>query len=272
MTLQRGGQCAATHGSFHPGKRYLIRSATSGETADALAIELPRVTHRAQRTGSLAAVNAPPTLIGRDQVASLLTYVASLPVIPSIPLRHAVLRIAIVLLYTAGLRRGELARLTLADVATDAGVLRIRESKFHKSRWVPLSPSATDELRRYLAARHRVHPDPADDAPLLCRSRGRAFYGEDLCAALRRPMRRSGIWARPPRVHDFRHSFAVAALTRWYQEDGDVQANLPRLALYMGHVSIASTVYYLRLMPEVVALAGQRFERACGALVQGGAA
>lgn len=217
-------------------------------------------------------VNAPPTLIGRDQVASLLTYVASLPVIPSIPLRHAVLRIAIVLLYTAGLRRGELARLTLADVATDAGVLRIRESKFHKSRWVPLSPSATDELRRYLAARHRVHPDPADDAPLLCRSRGRAFYGEDLCAALRRPMRRSGIWARPPRVHDFRHSFAVAALTRWYQEDGDVQANLPRLALYMGHVSIASTVYYLRLMPEVVALAGQRFERACGALVQGGAA
>jgi integrase len=216
-------------------------------------------------------VNAPPTLITPEHVVNLLQYVAALPVIPSIPLRRPVLRMAFVLLYTAGLRRGELARLTLADVAAEAGVLRIRASKFHKSRWVPLSPSATGELRRYLAARHAVHPVPTDDAPLLCRSGGRAFYGEALYAALRRAMQESGIWTRRPRVHDFRHSFAVAALMRWYEEDGDVQANLPRLALYMGHVSIASTVWYLRLMPEVVALAGQRFERACGTLVQGGA-
>jgi integrase len=76
---------------------------------------------------------------------------------------------------------------------------------------------------------------------------------------------------RYPRVQDFRHSFAVAALLRWYEEGADVQANLPKLALYMGHVSIVSTAYYLRFMPAVVALAGQRFERVFGNLVQGGA-
>ena len=87
-------------------------------------------------------------------------------------------------------------------------------------------------------------------------------------------MLQSGIWAARravARVHDFRHSFAVAALLRWYEAGADVQANLPKLALYMGHVSIVSTAYYLRFMPAVVALASERFGRAFGELVEGGA-
>lgn len=71
------------------------------------------------------------------------------------------------------------------------------------------------------------------------------------------------------RVHDVRHSFAVAALRRWYEDGADVQSNLPKLALYMGHVSIVSTAYYLRRMPVVVARASERFER-CYASVIGG--
>jgi integrase/recombinase XerD len=75
---------------------------------------------------------------------------------------------------------------------------------------------------------------------------------------------------RCPRVHDIRRAFALQALLRWYQQEGDVQANLPKLALYMGHVSIVSTAYYLRWMPAVVARASERFERSFGRLVQGG--
>jgi integrase len=76
---------------------------------------------------------------------------------------------------------------------------------------------------------------------------------------------------RRPRVHDFRHSFAVEALLRWYRQGADVQSNLPKLALYMGHVSIVSTAYYLKWMPEVAAAASDRFEARFGHLISGGA-
>jgi integrase len=74
---------------------------------------------------------------------------------------------------------------------------------------------------------------------------------------------------RCPRVHDIRHAFAIEALRRWYVEEADVQINLPKLALYMGHVSIASTMYYLRWMPAVITQASERFERHCSSLVGG---
>ena len=215
-----------------------------------------------------------PTLIEHDQVVQLLRYVSVRRSRFLSPRRPAVLRFAIVLLYTAGLRRGELVRLTLDDVDVGAGVLRIRESKFHKSRWVPLSRSAARELRRYLDVRRVIIAHPSPCAPLLCTASGEPYSDTGLSNCIKDAMIRSGIWTgakRRPRIHDFRHSFAVAALARWYQADADVQSNLPRLALYMGHVSIVSTAYYLRLMPAVVALAGQRFERAFGDLIQGGA-
>jgi integrase len=73
---------------------------------------------------------------------------------------------------------------------------------------------------------------------------------------------------RQPRVHDLRHSFAVQALMRWYRDGADVQSNLPRLAIYMGHVSIASTAHYLHFLPAMRQLASERFEAAFGDLVQ----
>jgi integrase/recombinase XerD len=74
---------------------------------------------------------------------------------------------------------------------------------------------------------------------------------------------------RVPRIHDFRHSFAIEALMRWYRQGADVQSNLPKLALYMGHVSIVSTAYYLRWIPELQELASDRFAKQFGYLVQG---
>lgn len=216
-----------------------------------------------------------PTPIEADQVRRLLDFIDRRPSRADRVLPHAVHRFAIVLMYTAGLRRGELARLRLEDVDAETGVLRIQGSKFHKSRWVPLSPSATRELQRYLRVRAAFVPRSGHNAMLLCSRAVRGYTPEGLSSAVRGVMRRSGIWtnaSRMPRVHDFRHAFAVEALRRWYEEGRDVQSELPKLSMYMGHVSIASTTYYLRFMPAVVALASQRFASSCAELIDGGAA
>ena len=216
-----------------------------------------------------------PTPIEADQVQQLLDFISRRPASAGHDLPYAVHRIAIVLMYTAGLRRGELARLRMEDVDAETGVLRIQSSKFHKSRWVPLSPSATHELRVYLRIRATfVSRTTVRNAMLLCRSAERGYTAEGLSQAIRAVMHRSGVWAnapRMPRVHDFRHAFAVEALRRWYAEGRDVQSELPKLSMYMGHVSIASTTYYLRFMPAVVDLANQRFASACAELLEGGA-
>lgn len=216
-----------------------------------------------------------PTPIEADQVWRLLDFLDHRPSSAGRSLPHAAHRFAIVLMYTAGLRRGEVVRLRREDVDADTGILRIRDSKFHKSRWVPLSPSATRELRAYLRVRAAFVPRSAHNPMLLCSCATRGYTAEGLSSAIRNVMHRSGIWTnapRVPRVHDFRHAFAVEALRRWYEEGRDVQSELPRLSMYMGHVSIASTTYYLRFMPAVVALASQRFASSCAELIDGGAA
>jgi integrase/recombinase XerD len=216
-----------------------------------------------------------PTIIEPQEVARMLALASALKPAPHSPLRPAVMRLAIVLLYTAGLRRRELVRLTLDDVDAQNGVLRIRESKFHKSRWVPLSCSARSELRRYLKARQVRGFDARPNAPLLCCVwRGtRGYTGEGLAWGLIRLLGAAGVrnsQGRTPRIQDYRHSFAAAALLRWYETGADVQVNLPKLALYMGHVSIVSTAYYLRWMPAVVKRASERFESSYARLIEGG--
>lgn len=214
-----------------------------------------------------------PIIIEPDHVARMLAAADQLAPTPGSPLLPAVMRIAVVLLYTAGLRRGELLRLTLDDVEPRAGVLRIRESKFHKSRLVPLSPGARSELQRYLRKRLATALDARPSAPLLCNTtRGlRGYTGTGISGGIHQLFQTAGVHdgdGRRPRIHDIRHSFAVQALIRWYRADADVQSNLPKLAMYMGHVSIASTAYYLRFVPTLAALASERFERGFGDVLQ----
>ena len=217
-----------------------------------------------------------PVIFGPDAVARMLAIAGQQRATPGSPLLPAVLRMAVILLYTAGLRRGELLRLTLADADPTAGVLRIRESKFHKSRFVPLSLDAGRELRAYLRQRLVPPLSTAPDAPLLCNcTRGlRAYTGTGLSRGLQLLIRSANVQStdgRRPRMHDFRHSFAVQALLRWYRQGADVQSNLPKLAMYMGHVSIVSTAYYLKWIPDIATAASDRFEARFGHLISGGA-
>jgi integrase/recombinase XerD len=213
-----------------------------------------------------------PVILGPDHLVRMLAAADSLAPTSNSPLLPAVMRLAIIILYTAGLRRGEVARLTLDDVEPRSGVLRIRASKFHKSRLVPLSPDAAGALHTYLHLRLAAPFDADPSAALLCCGRaGRHGYtGAGLGRAINRLFVAADVRdheGRLPRVHDMRHSFAVQALMRWYRAGADVQSYLPGLAMYMGHVSIVSTAHYLHFVPTMRELASSRFEAAFGNIV-----
>ncbi len=207
-----------------------------------------------------------PYLFTDENIVRLLHAADALRRASTSPLHRAVYRLALVLLYTAGLRRGELVRLTLDDYNARDGTLAIRATKFHKSRLVPLSPDAVRELETYLAARRQL--PHAATAPLLCNCHHgvRHYTGMGLADGLRKLFRAVGLQTdkgKPPRVHDLRHSFAHAALLRWYRAGVDVQARLPALAVYMGHVSIVSTQYYLSSFAPFANAASERFAQHC---------
>jgi integrase len=207
-----------------------------------------------------------PYLFTEQDIVRLLLAAGNLQPSPNSPLHGQVFRLAIVLLFTSGLRRGELVRLVLGDYDAAERTLVIRATKFHKSRVVPLSDDAANEMDTYLRQR-RAFPH-ALSAPLLCnRCRGlRPYTGAGLGHGLRRLFRSTGVATpsgRLPRVHDMRHSFALNALLRWYRAGDDVQANLPALATYMGHVSIVSTSHYLSQFEPLAEAASERFARHC---------
>jgi len=213
-----------------------------------------------------------PHIFTEQQIVGLLRIATDLRPASTSPLRAEVYRVAIVLLYTAGLRRGELARLVLSDYDLEAHTLLVRASKFHKSRLVALSKDGADEMDRFLRARRRL--PHAADSPLLVSNVGgsRAYWGESLGVGLTGLFRCADIRTargRLPRVHDLRHTYAVHALLRWYRAGVDVQAKLPVLSAAMGHVSIASTAYYLPFLEPIAEAASARFARHCQDVLAG---
>ena len=160
------------------------------------------------------------------------------------------MRLAIVVLSTTGLRRGELTRLTVGDYDPPQRTLAIRQSKFHKSRLVPVSADTAREIEHLLEIRGQRRLPTEADSPLLWHRSPRTggYSGGGLGCAVRALFRKAGVRTATghlPRTHDSRHGFAVNALLRWYRAGLDVQSKLPFLAAYMGHVSIVSTAYYL---------------------------
>ncbi len=225
-----------------------------------------------------AAPGISPRLISEAEMGRVLAVASQLPPSADNPIRRETFRIGLILLFCCGLRRGELLRLRLGDIQQEQTLLDIRPSKFHKSRLLPLSKSVTLEMRRYLQTREqRTFPMAPESFLMWSRQRSPEVYA---ATAL------SGIWHRlcvsahvvtdqghPPRLHDIRHSCAVLALQRWYAQGVDVQAKLPHLATYLGHVSPVSTHHYLKLTPELRQVASQRFhQRFAPLLTSGGVA
>lgn len=217
--------------------------------------------------------HTPPYLLTEDEIARLLATTRILYATAAAPLRAQAIRVGVVLLATAGLRRGELLRLTVGDYDAQAHTLLIRVSKFHKSRLLPLSAEAAAELDAYLAARRGARPDTTTAAAPLLWKGGTAVHGYSgtgFGRVFRTLARKADVLTadgQPPRVHDVRHSFAVNALLRWYRAGVDVQAKLPLLSTYMGHVSIASTQYYLRFVEPLASTASARFAQHYGHLL-----
>ena len=213
-----------------------------------------------------------PYILSESEMARILEAAASLHLRSSL-LRAETLRIAFLLLYTTGMRRGELVRLKLGDIDGSERTLLIRETKFHKSRLIPLSESVASELRAYLSLRQKNGLPMDVTSPLAWHgfhskgkgySTGRLFtIWTDLCASL--IIYTSN--GKPPRLHDIRHSFAVNALLRWYRNGEDVQAKLPLLSTYMGHVSPVSTHYYLTFIEDLRSEASVRFYRRFGNVI-----
>lgn len=216
-----------------------------------------------------------PRLISEAEMGCVLAVVRQLPPSVANPLRAETFYIGFLLLFCCGLRRGELMRLTLADLQEEQTVLHIRLSKFHKSRLVPLSSSVTSELRKYLQKRREKKLPMAPEAFLMwSRHRSPEVYAaESLGFLWQRLCVTAGVLnakGHPPRVHDLRHSAAVLALQRWYAQGEDVPAKLPHLAAYLGHVSAVSTHYYLKLTPELGQAASERFHHRFGPLLTSG--
>jgi integrase len=215
-----------------------------------------------------------PYILSSLDIARLLHAAQLLPALPQSPLRPQTMRLAIALLYTSGLRRGELLRLTFGDFDGAESTLFIRSTKFHKERIIPLSVTADAELRTYFNERQQYGLSIKESSPIIWNNaggaEGKAYTGTGLahnwrllCASLKILTPR-GI---PPRIHDIRHSFAINALLRWYQKSENVLAKLPQLSTYMGHVSVVSTQCYLPFVGSLRRVASARFEQKYGNII-----
>ncbi len=161
------------------------------------------------------------------------------------------------LLAATGMRIGEAIKLDRTDVDWAEAVLLVRDSKFGKSRYVPLHASTVEALERYARRRDELCPDPRDASFFVSLRRTR-LYPCAVEATFRRLCQTAGVGAHapfPPRLHDLRHTMAVKTLLAWYRDGLDVQSRLPALATYLGHRDPSYTYYYLSAAPELLACA-----------------
>ena len=203
-----------------------------------------------------------PYLFTPDQIQTLMQDARQAG--PSGALRPYTLSTLIGLLASTGLRVGEALRLTVTDVVLESAppCLHIRATKFYKSRLVPLHPSTANHLRQYVSVRTALHYDGLSDVFFVSEHGG--------------PLHRSALWrwftmqcrtlgmgatdaGRRPSLSALRHSFAVERMRRWYVEGVDVQARLPHLSVYMGHVRPQESYWYLSATPELLTAAAERF-------------
>jgi integrase/recombinase XerD len=217
--------------------------------------------HEVPPAGLLPArtLRATPYLYTSTDIAALMAAARSL----RSPLRVVTFETLIGLLAVTGLRIGEALRLDREDVDLDGGALQILDTKFGKSREVPLHASTVDALVRYARTRDRLCRRPVVPAFFISTAGTRLLYCNVHSTWLKlvreAGLERRSAWCRP-RPHDMRHSFALTTLLGWYEDGADVQARMPELSTYLEHVAPASTYWYLSGAPELLNLVAARLE------------
>ena len=185
---------------------------------------------------------------------------------PPLRIEPHTFRALLLLLYGTGVRVGEARRLTLADVDLPAALLTVRDTKFYKTRLVPLGADVTRAMQHY-AERRQTDAAPQHEAAAFFVDRhGAPLRSSTLRHAFAQLRHRARVVRQDgaryqPRLHDIRHTFAVRRLTAWYRDGADVQTLLPHLSTYLGHVNVAATQVYLTMTPELLRAACIRFER-----------
>lgn len=202
----------------------------------------------------------PPFIYSTADVQALM---AQVPRVVPTRLRAATFQTMIGLLAATGMRVGEVIALGRGDIDWAEHVVTIRGAKFGKSRQVPLHHSTVDALAGYAQLHRASVPRPA--ATFFTSSKATPVIYNDFATTFRQLVTNCGVGARSaqrPRIHDLRHSFAVSTLVRWYRTGEDVQALLPRLSTYLGHLTPTYTYWYLSASPELLALAAARLDKA----------
>jgi integrase/recombinase XerD len=205
-----------------------------------------------------------PYIYSREEICRLLQVIEP-PGDGSSILEPATIRTMILAYYGAGLRLCEARNLTRADVDLNEAILTIRNTKFGKTRLVPVGPQLSLALARYDRARPRGRPA---DAPFFTTVKGGHINTKTLHDNFRVACDRAGIrrtdTRQQPRIHDLRHTFAVHRLTSWYQQGADVQRLVYQLSVYLGHAHLQDTQVYLSMTPELLREASHRYERYAG--------
>lgn len=204
---------------------------------------------------------ATPYLYSDDEISSLMEACRGL----RYPLRAATYRTLIGLVAVTGLRVGEAIRLDREDIDFGQDLLLVREGKFGKSRELPLHPTTVQALRSYLRERDRLHTSQRGTPALFISTAGTRLLYCNVSWTFLKLARCAGLKPRSatcrPRFHDLRHAFAVHTVLDAYRNGDDVQARLPLLSTYLGHVNPASTYWYLSAAPELLAMASGRLEK-----------
>jgi integrase/recombinase XerD len=206
-----------------------------------------------------------PYIYSREELRRLLDSTA-LTQTPRFQMEAHTFRTLLFLLYGAGLRDGEALSLNLEDVDLPEAVLTIRNTKFYKTRLVPLGRELNHVMTEYAKQRKKAGHSQNADAPFFVTRLGTRVPRHLLQRGFRQLraqacVRREDGARYQPRLHDLRHSAAVHRLTTWYREGKNVQRLLPLLSTYLGHVDLVSTQLYLTMTPELLHEASKRFAK-----------
>jgi integrase len=202
-----------------------------------------------------------PHIYTQDEINRLLTAVENMNPVPK--LKPHTYRVLLGLLLSTGMRISEAINLDVSDIDFDSGVLRIRMTKFKKSRLVPVHPTTLEQLRNYDSLRRNLVPVPNDDAFFINKYKKRLTY-HNINATFLELVRSAGLRMEEgsgPRIHDTRHTFATARIAKWHDEGLDIHQMLPLLSTYMGHSHYEDTVYYLTVSAELMAKGSERFTK-----------